>query len=242
MLFSPLVSLLFITMSHAKSKTLFMTGGSSGIGAATARAANLAGWNVALFARREDKLNELVKELGGDDVALAIPGDVTSLSSLEDAVKQTVSKFGGIDAAFANAGTGINKPGTENGDPEEWKKLVDINIMGVLYTTRSVLPEIRKTKGSIVMTGSVAGKIALKGSIYGASKHFVHGYAANMAEEMREWGGRCCVIAPGMVDTAFFDQPKPDKLQPEDVANSVMHAIEAPPHVAIHEIFVMPNN
>jgi NADP-dependent 3-hydroxy acid dehydrogenase YdfG len=233
-------ALLIVAMSL--SKTLFITGASSGIGAATARAASQAGWKVALFARREDQLNALVDELGGSEKALAIAGDVTDLGSLEKAVKSTVDKFGGITAAFANAGTGINKPGTENGDPEEWKKLVDINIMGVLYTTRAVLPELKKSKGTMVMTGSVAGKKHLKGSIYGATKHFVHGYAGNMAEEMREWGGRCCVIAPGMVNTEFFDEPKPDKLQPEDVANAVMHAISAPSHVAIHEIFLMPND
>ena len=224
------------------SKTLFITGASSGIGAATARAASKTGWKVALFARREDQLKELVDQLGGSDMALAIPGDVTDLTSLEDAVQKTVQKFGGIDAAFANAGMGINKPGTEHGDPKEWKQLMDVNIMGVLYTTRAVLPELKKKKGTMVMTGSVAGKKHLKGSIYGASKFFVHGYAGNMAEEMREWGGRCCVVAPGMVNTDFFDSPKPDKLQPQDVADAVMHAITAPSHVAVHEIFLMPNN
>lgn len=222
-------------------KTLFITGASSGIGAATARAASSAGWNVALLARRDEKLQELVESLGPDK-SLAIQGDVTSLESLESAVQKTVDKFGGIDAAFANAGMGINKPGTENGDPEEWQQLVDVNIMGVLLTTRAVLPELKKTKGSLVMTGSIAGKRHLKGSIYGATKWFVHGYAGNMAEEMREWGGRCTVIAPGMVNTDFFDSPKPDKLQPDDIANSVLHAITAPSHAAIHEILIMPNN
>lgn len=231
---------LIITIAAMSVKTLLITGASSGIGEATARAARQAGWNVALLARREDKLKELVTSLGGDDAALAVACDVSDLASLENAVKTTVSKFGGIDAAFANAGTGISKPGTENGDPEEWRKLVDINIMGVLYTTRAVLPELKKTKGSLVLTGSMAGRQHLKGSIYSASKWFVHGYAGNMAEEMREWGGRCTVIAPGMVNTEFFDDPKPDKLQPEDVADAVMHAISAPERAAVREIFLMP--
>lgn len=222
-------------------KTLFITGASSGIGAATARAAHRAGWNVALLARRQEKLQELVESLG-QDKALAVKCDVTDLASLESAVQKTVEKFGGIDAAFANAGMGIDKPGTEQGDPEEWKKVVDLNIMGVLYTTRAVLPELKKTKGTLVLTGSVAGKIHLKGSIYGASKWFVHGYAGNMAQEMREWGGRCSVVAPGMVNTEFFDEPKADKLQPEDVADSVMHAISAPPRANVQEILLMPQN
>lgn len=230
------------------AKTLLITGASSGIGAATARAAHAAGWNVALLARRTDKLQELVASLGGNDdnkaqaqaQALVVPCDVTDLASLEKAVQSTVTQFGGIDAAFANAGSGISQPGTENGDPAEWKKVVDINVMGVLYTTRAVLPELKKTKGSLVLTGSQAGRQHIKGSIYGATKWFVHGYAGNMADEMREWGGRCTVIAPGMVDTAFFDEPKPDKLQPEDVANAVMHAIQAPDRAAVREIFLTP--
>jgi NADP-dependent 3-hydroxy acid dehydrogenase YdfG len=222
-------------------KTLFITGASSGIGAFTARAARKAGWNVALVARRTDKLQDLVTELGSENT-LAIPGDVTDLVAMEQAVSKTVEKFGGIDAAFANAGTGVNTPGTEQGDPEEWRKLVDINIMGVLYTSRVVLPELRKRKGTLVLTGSAAGRNHIKGSIYGASKWFVHGYAGNMAEEMREWGGRCTVIAPGMVDTEFFDSPKPSKLQPEDVADAVLHAISAPDRAAIREIYLMPQN
>lgn len=236
------IAVFLMSLASSSSKTLFITGASSGIGAATAVAASQAGWNVALLARRSDKLAALVETLGGSDKALALTADVSDLASLTAAVQQTVEKFGGIDAAFANAGTGISKPGTEQGDPQEWKQLVDINIMGVLYTTRAVLPELKKRQGSLVLTGSIAGRRHIKGSIYSASKWFVHGYAGNMAEEMREWGGRCCVVAPGMVNTEFFDSPKPDKLQPEDVAQSVMHAITAPPHVAIHEILVMPQN
>ena len=233
-----------IMSSLAVSRTLFITGASSGIGAATAAAAVASGWNVALMARRADKLEEVVASLEtlSANKALAVPGDVTDLSSIEAAVQNAVDKFGGIDAAFVNAGTGISKPGTENGDPAEWKQLVDINIMGVLYTTRAVLPALKKSKGSLVLTGSIAGKVHLKGSIYGASKWFVQGYAGNMAEEMREWGGRCCVVCPGMVNTEFFDEPKPDKLQPEDVAQSVMHAISAPDRASIRELVIMPQN
>ena len=120
--------------------------------------------------------------------------------------------------------------------------MVDTNIMGMLYTTRAVLPELKKTKGTLVLTGSIAGRIHMKGSIYGATKWFVHGYAGNMAQEMREWGGRCSIVAPGMTNTEFFEQPKPDKLQARDVAQSVLHAITAPSHVSIQEIVVMPTN
>ncbi len=221
-------------------KTLFITGASSGIGAATARAAVKHGWQVGLFARSKDKLDDLAGELG--EAALALPGDVTDLDAVEDAVSQLCDRFDGLDAAFANAGKGLDTPGTAEGDPEEWRALIDINIMGLLYTARAALPKLKERKGHLLLTGSAAGRRHIAGSIYGPTKWFVHGYGGNMAEEMREWGGRCTVIAPGMVNTGFFDEAKPNKLQPEDVADAVMHALEAPPRACVREVFLMPVN
>lgn len=222
------------------ARTLFITGASTGIGAATACAASRAGWSVALVARSRDKLEALAGEIG--DSALALPCDVTDLSALEKAVAAAVDRFGGIDAVFANAGRGLSKAGTVEGNAEDISALVDLNIKGVVWTARATLPELKKTKGTLVMTGSAAGRRHISGSIYGATKWFVHGYAGNMAEAMREWGGRCSVIAPGMVDTPFFDEGKPDKLKPEDVADAVLHAIEADPRAAVREIYLMPQN
>ena len=220
------------------AKTLFITGASSGIGAATARAAVAAGWNVGMMARSGDVLKKLETDLG--DSALAVAGDATDLMAQEEAVALTRDRFGGIDAAFANAGRGIDRPGTETGDPDEWRQVVDLNIMALLYTARVTLPELRKTKGHLILTGSQAGRQHIKGSIYGATKWFVHGYGGNLAEEMREWGGRCTVIAPGMVDTPFFETPRPDKIQPEDVADAVMFALGQRESAAIREIAIMP--
>lgn len=219
-------------------RTLFITGASTGIGAATARAAAAAGWNVALFARSAEKLEALAGEIG--EAALALPGDATDLAAQERAVAETVAKFGALDAAFANAGMGLKTPGTEKGDPAEWREMIELNILGLLHTARAALPELRKTKGHLLLTGSAAGRRHIAGSIYGATKWFVHGYGGNMAEEMREWGGRCTVIAPGMVDTPFFDEPKPDKLHAEDVAGAVMFALEQTPRAEVREIFMMP--
>ncbi|MCL1628865.1 SDR family oxidoreductase [Roseibaca sp. V10] len=221
-------------------KTLLITGASSGIGAATARAAVSAGWNVTLFARSAGKLDALQAELG--DAALAVVGDATHLLAQEDVVARTVEQFGRLDAVFANAGVGLDVPGTEAGDPDEWRAMIDLNIMALLYTARAALPELRKTKGHLLLTGSMAGKVHLPGSIYGASKWFVHGYAGNMAQEMREWGGRCTLIAPGMVDTPFFEEPKPDKLKPEDIAEAVMFALTQPERASVLEIAVMPRD
>jgi NADP-dependent 3-hydroxy acid dehydrogenase YdfG len=222
------------------TQTLLITGASTGIGAATAKAAAKAGWNVALIARSSDKLDALVREIG--DAALAVPCDVTDRSSLAGAVEQCVDRFGALDAVFANAGTGVSQPGTEKGDPEEWDTMIRINIMGVLYTAHATLPELRKTKGHFIITGSKAGREHFKGSIYSASKWFIHGFAGNLAEEMREWNGRCTLISPGMVNTEFFDEPKPTKLQPDDVANAVVFALQQPETSAIREIHLMPND
>jgi len=220
--------------------TLFITGASSGIGAATVRAAVAAGWTVGMMARSGEALSALEHELG--EAVLALPGDVTDLDAQADAVARTARHFGALHAAFANAGRGIDTPGTEAGDPEEWRAVVDLNIMGLLYTVRAALPELRKTRGHLVMTGSAAGRRHIKGSIYGATKWFVQGYAGNMAEEMREWGGRCTLITPGMVDTPFFDSPKPDKLKPEDVADAVMFALNADARADVREVHLMPVN
>ncbi|MGB3738038.1 MAG: SDR family oxidoreductase, partial [Pontixanthobacter sp.] len=208
------------------TKTLLITGASSGIGAATAKAAAKAGWNVALLARSKDRLDQLADEIG--DAALAIECDVTDRDAVTRAVDHTVETFGGLDAVFANAGMGVEQPGTENGDPDEWHAMIHLNIMAVLYTAHATLPHLRKTTGQFVVTGSKAGRDHMKGSIYGATKWFVHGFAGNLAEEMREWGGRCTVISPGMVNTEFFDEAKPDKLQPDDIANAVLFALQQP--------------
>ncbi|MCF4097607.1 SDR family oxidoreductase [Maritalea mediterranea] len=219
-------------------KTLFITGASSGIGAATARQAVQNGWTVGLFARSEDKLKALVDELG--DKATALPGDVTDFKSVKDAVDKFADQVGGIDAVYANAGTGLSAPGTEAGDPDEWEQMIKVNVMGVLWTVKAAMPHLKKRKGHLLLTGSAAGRRHIAGSVYGASKWFVHGYGGNLSEEMREFGGRCTVIAPGMVDTPFFDEPKPDKLQPEDIADAVMHALKADSRCAVNEIFLMP--
>ncbi|WP_373486876.1 SDR family oxidoreductase [Blastomonas sp.] len=218
--------------------TLFITGASSGIGAATARAASEAGWNVGLFARSEDALTKLAQEIGA--TALALPGDATDYAAQKTAIDKVAAHFGSVDAAFANAGRGTSQAGTENGDPEDWKGMVDINIMGALYTAHAAMPHLRKVKGQYLVTGSAAGRRHIQGSIYGATKWFIHGFAGNLADEMAEWGGRCMVVSPGMVDTGFFDEAKPDKLKPQDVAEAIVYALNAPERTNIREVHMMP--
>ena len=221
------------------TQTLLITGASSGIGAATARAAVKAGWQVALLARSRDALEKLAAELG--DAALALPCDITERDRLSEAVAKTVERFGGLDAVYANAGKGSSSPGIEQGDPDDWHAMIRLNVLAVLTTAHATLQHLRKTKGHFVVTGSKAGRDHMKGSVYGATKWFVQGLAGNLAEEMREWGGRCTLITPGMVDTPFFDEPKPDKIQPDDVANAVVFALSQPRSADVREIHIMPS-
>ncbi|WP_026380725.1 SDR family oxidoreductase [Afifella pfennigii] len=220
-------------------KTFLITGASSGIGAATARAAVGAGYRVALAARSEDKLKALVDELGADR-AMAIACDVTSFEDQQAMVEKAVAAFGRIDVAFANAGIGSKGQGTAGGDPENWRQMVLTNVLGLVYTVRAVLAEIEKSRGHILLNGSRAGRIALPGSVYGATKWAVTGYGQNLREELAGTGVRVTLIEPGMVDTPFFSEAKPDALKAEDIANAVIYAVSQPPHVSVAELLVMP--
>lgn len=219
-------------------KVLFITGASTGIGAATARAAAAAGWRLGLFARSADKLAALAAEIG--DAALALPGDAASLDDQAGAVARTVDAFGQLDAAFANAGLGSTAAGVEGGDPANWRQMIDVNVWGLLLTAKAALPELRKTRGHFVMTGSNAGRRVAKGSVYGATKWFVTGFGGNLRHEMADWGGRATIIEPGMTDTPFFSAPKPDGMRAEDVAEAVLYALSAPAHVTLDEIRLTP--
>lgn len=223
------------------NKVMLITGASSGIGKATAIKAASKGYNLILTSRRKELLDEIVSSIG-EDKAIALAGDATSFKSLEEVVSKGVKHFGRLDIVFANAGKGLNTPGTENGDPQEWDAMIDINIKALLWTAKASLPHLHKYGGHFILTSSVAGRIAMKGSIYGASKWFAYGFGQNLAKEMQEWGGRCTTICPGMVNTPFFDEAKPDKLDPIDVADAVFYAIEAPKRNTIREVFLMPTN
>jgi NADP-dependent 3-hydroxy acid dehydrogenase YdfG len=222
-------------------KVMLITGATSGIGKAVAKRAAEEGLKLVLTGRNEEALASLVSEFGEDN-AIGVAADATSFDAQANAIEQGLEKFGQLDVAFANAGTGISQPGTEHGDPEEWKRVIDINVNALLWTAKLTLPHLRKQKGHFLLTSSVAGRTSHKGSIYGASKWFAYGFGINLAVEMAEWGGRCTTICPGMTNTAFFDQPKTDKLMPEDVADAVMYAVNANPRNNVREVYLMPTN
>jgi NADP-dependent 3-hydroxy acid dehydrogenase YdfG len=221
------------------ARVILITGASSGIGAATARAAVAEGFEVALLARSEDKLLELAEDLG-TAAALAIPCDVTDPTSQEEAFLQAKEHFGQIDAVFANAGLGATAKGTEKGDIDNFRTMIDVNVFGLTVTAKLAIPHLKKSKGHLLLTGSRAGHATLPGSVYGATKWFVRGYAENLAAELKETGVRVTNINPGMVDTPFFDDAKPDALRPEDVADAVMFALTRPDNVSVPSIQIYP--
>jgi hypothetical protein len=223
----------------SSSKIVLITGASSGIGEATAKTLVKNGHKVILTARSKDKLDYLVTELGSEH-ALAVPADATHYQELQTVVAKGVEYFGHLNAVFANAGTGANSPGVENGEPSEWNTMIDVNVNALIYTAKASLKELRKTTGHFLITSSIAGKRPIKGSIYGATKWFAYGFGMNLAEEMSEWNGRCTTICPGMVNTPFFAEAKPEKLDPSDVADAVLFALSADPRCDIREVCLMP--
>jgi NADP-dependent 3-hydroxy acid dehydrogenase YdfG len=225
----------------AKERVLLVTGASTGIGAETARQAVARGWRVALGARSEDKLDELAGELGEDN-ALAHRCDVTEWPDQEAFVAATLERFGGLDAVFANAGFGAKRGFLEE-TPEQWRSMVLTNVLGVAYSIRAALPHFRQQDGGhFVITSSVAGRRALPGSLYSSTKHAVTAMGESLRQEVAETQIKVTLIEPGMVDTPFFDNPVSGGLKAEDIARSVLYALDEPAHVDVNEILIRPIN
>lgn len=223
---------------------LMITGASSGIGAETAKAAVAAGHRVALLARRADRLGELARDLGEEN-ALAVPCDVTDFVAQEAAVAAVKERFGQVDAVLANAGFGATRGFLEE-SPEHWRAMVDTNVTGVAFTIRAVLPELLgQGHGHVLLLGSVAGRRVLPGSLYSATKWAVHAMAEGLRQEIRTMHDnqriRVTVIAPGAVETPFFDKPPEGALQAEDVAGAVLFALQQPERVDLNEILLRPS-
>jgi NADP-dependent 3-hydroxy acid dehydrogenase YdfG len=220
-------------------KVFLITGASTGIGAATARLAAQEGYRVVLSARSKDKLEQLADELGGDERAIAVPADVGEWADNERLARTALDRFGRIDVVFANAGFGAQR--SFLGDsPEHWRSMVLTNVLGVAYTIRATLDEVRDRRGHMVLTSSAAGRRALPGSLYSATKHAVTAMGESLRQELNGTGCRVTLIEPGMVDTPFFDNPGEGRLEAGDVAEIVMWAVGRPPRVDVNEIFVRP--
>jgi NADP-dependent 3-hydroxy acid dehydrogenase YdfG len=216
-----------------------ITGASSGIGEATARAAAQSGYRLVLAARREERLRELAAELGGDDRVRAVRCDVTEWEDVEGTVFAALEAFGQLDVSFANAGFGARR-GFLTETPEHWRSMILTNVYGAALTIRASIPPLRDTLGHLLLTGSVAGRVAIPGSVYSATKWAVTALAESARQELSGSGVRVSLIEPGMVDTPFFDNAVPNALKPEDVARAVMFAVSQPKHVDVTDVMVRP--
>ena len=227
-------------------KVLLITGASSGIGAETARRAVSEGWRVVLGARRTERLEALSTDLGGPDHAVWARCDVTEWDQQEGLVNAGIEAFGRLDAVFANAGFGAKRGFLEE-SVEHWKSMVLTNVYGAALTIRAALPTLLdQDSGHFLITGSVAGRRALPGSLYSSTKWAITGMGESLRAELRQMHGntsiKVTVIEPGMVDTDFFDQPPNNALEDVDIANACLYALSQPEGVDVNEILIRPSH
>jgi NADP-dependent 3-hydroxy acid dehydrogenase YdfG len=235
-----------------------VTGASSGIGAATALALAEAGASVAIGARRRDRLDELSGQLRERGTAvLPLDLDVTDERSCANAVARTREELGGLDVLVNNAG--VMLLGTIVGaDPEDWRRMIDTNVFGVLYMTAAAIDGmVEQGSGDIVNISSVAGRVARLGSgVYNASKWAVNAFSESLRQEVTERGVRISLVEPGAVDTELrthITQAEAKassakyaegirQLQSEDVARAIVYVVTQPAHVAVNEVLVRPTD
>jgi NADP-dependent 3-hydroxy acid dehydrogenase YdfG len=229
---------------NAEKKVMVITGAGSGIGAATARAIKDR-YRLVLAGRRLEPLEELAAGLGGEGEAIAVSCDVTEWDQVEELAGSAVAAFGGIDAVFANAGFGASRGFLEE-SPDHWRSMVLTNVLGPALTIRATLPHLlEKGSGHFLITSSIAGRRALPGSLYSATKFAATAMGESLRAELRarEDGNRIRVtlIEPGMVDTPFFDDSPGDRaLSDDDIARAVNFALEQPDSVDVNEILIRP--
>ena len=234
------------------TKTTLITGASSGIGAATARLLVDHGHNVVLAARRKDHLADLASELG--DAALPIPTDITDPTACFALVKQAVERFGSVDALVNNAGVGLYAP-IADADPEDWRAMFDVNVLGTLYTTQAAIRHmLERRSGHIVFVSSVAGRRVphAHGTVYSATKHAITAIAEGLRQDLDGRGVRVTTVEPGLVRTEFPKSSFNDAadyyakkdyapLEAKDVAAAIAHAITLPTSVSVNEILLRPS-
>lgn len=225
---------------------MLITGASTGIGAETARRALDDGYRLVLAARGEDKLRELEAELGGGDDVLVQTCDVSEWDQVQALVAAGTERFGGLDVVFANAGFGAARGFTEE-SVEHWKAMVLTNVYGVALTIRATLPAmLDRGTGHYLITSSVAGRRALPGSLYSATKWAATAIGEGLRQELRSMHDnkaiKVTLIEPGMVDTPFFDDRPEQALHSEDIAAAVMYALSQPDRADVNEILIRPSS
>jgi NADP-dependent 3-hydroxy acid dehydrogenase YdfG len=244
-------------MGALDGKVALITGASSGIGEATALAFAGEGAKVALVARRHDRLVALADRIESDGgKALAIEADVSKHGEVEALVAETAGSLGGLNILVNNAGVMLLGP-VDGADVAEWQRMIDVNVLGLLYCAREAIPVIRDSGGGdIVNLSSVAGRQASLGlAVYNLTKWGVVGFSEGLRQEALHSNIRVSCVEPGFVDTELqghnenpvvVDAIKKNKeeigdlLQAEDIARAITYAVCQPPHVAVNEILIRP--
>jgi NADP-dependent 3-hydroxy acid dehydrogenase YdfG len=238
-------------------RVAIVTGASSGIGAATALALADEGAAVTLVARRADRLEEVRRALAHNGAtAIAIEADVSNEASCRAAVERTRAHLGGLDIVVNNAGVMLLGP-IVDADTEDWRRMLDANVFGVLYMTHAALPLLLDHGGDIVNVSSVAGRVARRGSgVYNASKWAVNAFSESLRQEVTTRGVRISLVEPGFVETELRDhithvESKKQAidagtamhvLQAADIASAIIYIVTQPRHVAINEMLVRPTD
>ncbi|MGW0711673.1 SDR family oxidoreductase [Streptomyces sp. NPDC002643] len=220
-----------------------ITGGGTGIGAAVARRLLDGGHRVTVTGRRAERLRDFAAELGDPEGLLTVAGDAADYGDVRAAVEATLKEFGRIDTVVANAGFATHDTVAE-GDPAGWTDMVLTNVLGPALLIRAAIDALKETRGRIVLVGSVAGFVHGPGNIYGATKWAVTGLAENTRRQVTEWGVGVTLVAPGRVETPFWDSygslPPGHLLTPDQIADSVVWAIRQPEGVDINTVVVRP--
>ena len=238
-------------------KNVLITGASSGIGRATARLLAQNGYRLVICGRRQDRIQELEKELSERTEIHSLIFDVRDREAVQSAIDAVPAPFRPFDVLVNNAGNAHGLDLIHQGDWEDWDAMLDINVKGLLYVTRSILPEmVERERGHIINIGSTAGKeVYPKGNVYCASKHAVDALNQAMRLDLNEHGIRVGAVNPGLVQTEFSDvRFKGDTeraktvykgyspLQAEDIARIIFFVLEQPPHVNIADLVVLPTD
>ncbi len=245
-------------MTQLKDTVALITGASSGIGEATALELSRLGAAVALVARRGDRLREVAGRIG--DGAIIIEADVTDQEQAAGAVERTVAELGRIDTVINNAGVMLLGPAV--GAPlEEWQRMVDVNVLGLLYTAHAAVPHLLKAAensergvADLVNISSVAGRVARAGSgVYNLTKHGVGAFSEALRQEVTQRHVRVSLVEPGAVATELVSHNRPEvqeqirgrfgeleRMEASDIAETIAFIVTRPRRVAINEVLVRP--
>ncbi len=238
-----------------------VTGASSGIGEQTAVTLAGLGADVVVVARRADRLDDLVGRItGSGGNALAVAADVTDEAAAGAAVTRAVERFGRLDTVVANAGVMLLGP-IEGADPGEWRRMIELNVLGAMYTAHAALPHLLaaaarepRRVADLVVTSSVAGRRARLGSgVYNASKHAIGAFAEALRQEVTERHVRVSLIEPGAVETELVSHNRPqvqeqlrerlagvERLTADDIARTIAFVVASPRHMAVNEVLIRP--